>query len=105
MSENNVWNILNRNLFFVKNAVAKREAKTSDKFDVYDPESHQILLECREPDIGVLTKIARLCGGRHDKGTAFNLVASIPGSKEQVLRIAGGNATLSFGSPAVKISD
>jgi hypothetical protein len=52
-----------------------------------------------------LTKIARLCGGRHDTGTGFNLVASIPGSKEQVLRIARGNATLSFGGPAVKISD
>jgi len=56
MSEKNVWDILNRNLFFVKNVVAKREAKTSDKFDVYDPESLQILLECREPDIGILTK-------------------------------------------------
>lgn len=105
MSEKNIWDVLNRNIFFFKDVVKGREAKTSDKLDVYDPESHQILLECREPDIGVLTKIARLCGGRHDKGTAFNLVASIPGSKDQVLRIAGGNATLSFGSPAVKISD
>jgi hypothetical protein len=66
MSEKNVWEILNRNLFFVKNAVARSEAKTSDKLDVYDPESRQVLLECREPDIGILTKIARLCGGRHD---------------------------------------
>jgi hypothetical protein len=105
MSENNVWNILNRNLFFVKNAVAKREAKTSDKLDVYDPESRQILLECREPNIGVLTKIARLIGGRHDEGTAFNFVASIPNSKEQVLRIVRGNSTLSLGGPVVKISD
>jgi hypothetical protein len=105
MSEKTIWDILNRNLFFVKNAVKRLEAKTADKLDVYDPESRQILLECREPDIGALTKIARLCGGRHDTGTGFNLVASIPGSKEQVLRIARGNATLSFGGPAVKISD
>jgi hypothetical protein len=105
MSDKNVWDILNRNLFFVKNAVAKREAKTSDKLDVYDPESHQIILECREPNIGALTKIARLIGGRHDEGTSFNFVASIPDSKEQVLRIVRGNSTLSFGGPAVKISD
>jgi hypothetical protein len=105
MSEKTIWDILNRNLLFVKNAVRKSEAKTADKLDVYDPESRQILLECREPDIGALTKIARLCGGRHDTGTSFNLVASIPDSKEQVLRIARGNATLTFGGPAVIISD
>jgi len=105
MSEKNIWDILNRNLFFVKNAVERLEAKAADKLDVYDPESRQILLECREPDIGALTKVARFFGGRHDKGTAFNLVASIPGSKEQALRIARGNATLTLGGPAVKISD
>jgi len=105
MSEKTIWDILNRNLLFVKNAVKKSEAKTADKLDVYDPESRQILLECREPDIGALTKIARLCGGRHDTGTSFNLVASIPDSKEQVLRIERGNATLTFGGPAIKISD
>lgn len=105
MSEKTIGDILNRNLFFVKNAVEKLEAKTADKLDVYDPESRQILLECREPDIGALTKVARLFGGRHDKGTEFNLVASIPGSKEQALRIARGSATLTFGGPTVKISD
>lgn len=105
MSEKAIWDILNRNLFFIKNAVKRSEAKTADKLDVYDPDSRQLLLECREPDIGVLTKIARLVGGRHDVGTAFNLVASIPGSNEQALRIARGSATLTFGGPVVKISD
>ena len=105
MSEKNVWDILNRNLFFVKNAVDWLEAKTADKLDVYDPESRQILLECREPDIGALTKVARLFGGRHDEGTEFNIVANIPGSKEQLLRIVRGSATLTFGGPAVKISN
>lgn len=105
MSEKNIWDILNRNLFFIKNAIAKREAKTSDKFDVYDSESREVLLEWREPDIGPLTKVARWFGGRHDRGTAFNLVASTLGSKERVLRVTRGNASLSFGSPIVKISD
>jgi hypothetical protein len=57
VSEKTIGDILNRNLFFVKNAVEKLEAKTADKLDVYDPESRQILLECREPDIGALTKV------------------------------------------------
>jgi hypothetical protein len=105
MPEKESWEILNRNVFFVKNVVLKREAKTQDKLDVYDPESNAILLECREPDIGVLTKLARLCGGRHDNGTAFNLVAAIPGSNEKVLRIARGSATLSFGGPVVRVSN
>jgi len=105
MSEKNVWDILNRNLFFIKNAVEKREVKTSDKLDVYDPESRQILLECREPDIGVLTKTARFFGGKHDKGTKFNLVANIPTSKEQVLRIVRGNTTFKFGGAAINIYD
>ncbi len=39
MSEKNIWDVLNRNLFFVKNAVERLEAKTADKLDVYDPES------------------------------------------------------------------
>src|SRR2546422_701572 len=79
--------------------------KTTLPTIIYDPESRQIILECREPDIGTLTKVARLVGGRHDKGTEFDLVASIPGSKEQALRVARGSATLTFGGPSVRISD
>ena len=33
--EESVWDVLNRNLFFVKDAVKKSEAKTSDKLDLY----------------------------------------------------------------------
>ena len=38
MSEKNIWDILNRNYFLIKNAVEKFEAKTADKLDVYDSE-------------------------------------------------------------------
>lgn len=105
MSNTVVWNILNRNLFFVKNAVKASEAKTSDKLDVYDPQTHEILLECREPDIGILVKVARLFGGKHDRGTPFNLVAIVPGSGQQVLRITRDSATLSFGGRPIVISN
>jgi len=105
MLEKNIWAIFNRNLFFIKNAVSAREAKTQDKLDVYDPESQEVLLQCREPGIGLLTKMARLCGGRYDKGTAFDLVAGVPGSSERVFWIVCGNSTLSFGGPVVKVSN
>jgi hypothetical protein len=101
----NLREIFNRDLIFIKNAVRAREAKMADKLDVYDPETRQVLLECREPDLGALTKMARLAGGRHDKGTAFDLVASLPGGGQQVLRVARANATLSLGGPPVRIYD
>ncbi len=96
---------LDRDLFFVKSVVKRLEAKTSDKFDVYDPETRRVLLECREPDLGLLTKTARLLGGVHDRGTAFNLVAKIPGTNQQVFRITRGNASLTLGGPVTQIFD
>lgn len=105
MSDTAFWDILNRNLFFVKNAVKVSEAKTSDKLDVYDPQTHEILLECREPDIGLLVKMARLFGGKHDRGTPFNIVAAVPGSRHQVLRVIRDSATLSFGGCPIVISN
>jgi hypothetical protein len=96
---------LDRDLFFVKSVVKRLEAKTSDKFDVYDPETRRVLLECREPDLGLLTKTARLLGGVHDRGTAFNLVAKIPGTNQQVFRITRGSASLTLGGPVTQIFD
>ncbi len=100
-----VWDILNKNLFFVKDAVARSEAKTSDKYDIYDPISGKTVLECREPDIGLFTKAARLIGGDHDEGSSFNLVATLPDSGQQALRVARGNASFTLGGPPVRVSD
>ncbi len=100
-----IWRKLDRDLFFVKSAVKRLEAKTSDKFDVYNPETRQVVLECREPDLGLLTKTARLLGGVHDRGRAFNLVAKIPGTNQQVFRITRGNASLTLGGPVTHIFD
>ena len=100
-----IWRKLDRDLFFVKSAVKLLEAKTSDKFDVYNPETRRVVLECREPDLGLLTKTARLLGGVHDRGRAFNLVAKIPGTNQQVFRITRGNASLTLGGPVTHIFD
>lgn len=98
-NESPVWNVLNRNLFFVKNAVKRSEWKTSDKFDLYDPATRQLLIECREPHIGFFTKIARAIGGHHDHGTPFDLVGGLSGGIGQGFRIKRGYDALSLGVP------
>jgi len=94
--------LLNRNLFFIKDAVKTLEAKTSDKFDVYDPGSRELLLECRELDLSGLTRLRRLAGGKYDAGSPFNLVARIPGSNQQILRIARKVPLISFKKPPIE---
>lgn len=96
------WSLLNRNLLFIKDAVRALEAKTSDKFDVYDPYSRELLLECREADLGGVTKLRRLAGGKYDTGSPFNLVASVPGSNQQILRIARKVPFLSIRKPPIE---
>jgi hypothetical protein len=97
------WSILNRNAFFVRNAVKRSEAKTSDKLDLYDPTTRELLLECREPGLGLATRAARFFGGTHDRGTSFDLVAGLPGEGRQVLRVTRGSATLTLGGKPLRI--
>ena len=82
-----VWEILNRNLFFVRSAVKRGEFKTSDKYDICDPETGNVLLESREPQIGKLTKALRFIGGDYDMHAAFDFQATAPGDGQQILRI------------------
>ncbi len=49
--------ILNKNLFLVKEHVGM--FKAANNFDIYDPTSQQVLMTCREPNLGFLTKIFR----------------------------------------------
>jgi uncharacterized protein YxjI len=49
--------VLNKNLFFVKEHVAMFKAANS--FDIYDPETQQIIMECREENLGFFTKLFR----------------------------------------------
>ncbi|HEX3008395.1 MAG TPA: phospholipid scramblase-related protein [Bacteroidales bacterium] len=48
---------LNRNLFFVKEHVGM--FKAANNFDIYDPDSNQMILECREDNLGFFTKLLR----------------------------------------------
>jgi uncharacterized protein YxjI len=48
---------LNNNLFLVKEHVGL--FKASNSFDIYDPQTQQIILECREEGLGFFTKLFR----------------------------------------------
>lgn len=49
--------LLNRNLFFIKEHVGI--LKAANNYDIYDPETNQMILECREPNLGFFTKLFR----------------------------------------------
>ena len=49
--------ILNQNLFLVKEHVGM--FKAANNYDVYDPETNQIIMNCRENNLGFFTKVFR----------------------------------------------
>ena len=49
--------MLTRNLYLVKEHVGM--LKAANNFDIYDPESGDVILHCREDNLGILTKILR----------------------------------------------
>ena len=56
--KNQMHSVLNNNLFLVKEHVDG--FKAANNFDIYDPESGDVILHCREPRLGMLTKLFRL---------------------------------------------
>lgn len=47
--------VLNRNIFIVKEHVGM--FKAANNYDIYDPETNMITMECREERLGLLTKL------------------------------------------------
>ena len=77
--------VLNRNLYLVKEHVGM--FKAANNFDVYDPETSEIILECREDNLGFFTKILRFTD--YKRMTPFNIQIRTP-SGEPVVRITRG---------------
>jgi uncharacterized protein YxjI len=65
---------LNRNVFLVKEHVGI--FKAANNFDIYDPESKQIILECREDNLGFFTKMLRFTD--YKRMTPFELEIRTP---------------------------
>lgn len=64
--------ILNKNLFFVKEHIGF--LKAANHYDVFDLETKEELLNCREPNLGIFTKIFRF--SKYKTMTPFEVVIS-----------------------------
>lgn len=60
---------LQQNVFFVKEHVGF--FKVSSNYDIYHPETRELLMECREPNLGFFTKLFRVLG--YKVITPFNI--------------------------------
>ncbi|MFT7642196.1 MAG: hypothetical protein ACI9G1_003953 [Pirellulaceae bacterium] len=77
--------VLNRNLYFVKEHVGM--FKASSNYDVLDPETSEIILQCREESLGFFTKMLRFTD--YKRMTPFDVQIRTP-SGEPVVRVKRG---------------
>lgn len=77
--------VLNRNLFLVKEHVGM--FKAANNYDVFCPESGEQLLQCREENLGFLTKLFRF--GDYKRMTPFNVQIRTPDG-QPVVRVSRG---------------
>ncbi|MCF7957000.1 MAG: RNAase [Phycisphaerae bacterium] len=77
--------VLERNLFFVKEHVGM--FKAANNYDVLDPETGQIILECREDSLGFITKILRFTD--YKRMTPFDVTIRTPDG-QQAVRVKRG---------------
>jgi uncharacterized protein YxjI len=89
--------VLKQNLFFVKEHVGM--FKAANNFDIYQPDTQQMIMTCREENLGFFTKLLRFTG--YKTLTPFNLVIrDMNGS--QVVRVHRG---VSFIRSKVQVND
>jgi uncharacterized protein YxjI len=81
--------VLNRNLFLVKEHAGL--FKAANNFDIYDPETKDQILECREGRLGIFTKMLRFT--RYKQMTPFDIEVRTP-SGEPVLHVRRGISIL-----------
>ena len=79
--------VVNRNLFFVKEHVGM--FKAANNYDIYDPNTNQQIMTCREEKLGFFTKLLRFTD--YKRMTPFN-VELRTASGEKVLTVKRGVA-------------
>jgi len=77
--------VLRNNLFFVKEQVGM--FKAANNYDIYDPSTNQKIIECREPNLGVFTKIFRFTD--YKRMTPFDVEVRTP-EGQNILRVKRG---------------
>ena len=76
---------LNHNLFMVKEHVGF--FKAANNFDIFDPQTNEKLLECREEKLGIFTKALRFT--EYKRMTPFDIQIRTPAG-EPVVRVKRG---------------
>jgi uncharacterized protein YxjI len=76
---------LQRNLFLVKEQIGL--LKAANHYDIYDPETNQLVLNCRENKLGLITKLLRFSD--YKRMTPFHIELSTP-LGEKVLTVKRG---------------
>lgn len=79
--------VLNMNRFLVKEHVGL--IKAANNYDIYDPDTGEMVMVCREDDLGLLTKILRFTDLK--RNTPFNIQIRTP-EGEQLIRVTRGIA-------------
>ena len=75
--------LLNKNLFFVKEH--RGIFKAANNYDIYDPNTEQIIMTCREEKLGIFTKIFRFTD--YKRATPFDIeIKTANGSKVLTVR-------------------
>ena len=77
--------VLARNQFVIKEHPGF--FKASNNYDVFDPETGEVILHCREPSLGGITKLLRFTD--YKRNTPFNVEVTTP-SGDPVLRVKRG---------------
>jgi uncharacterized protein YxjI len=77
--------ILNKNLFFVKEH--RGIFKASNSYDIFDPNSQEMVLICREQNLGFFSKMLRFTD--YKRMTPFDIEITTPNG-ESILRVKRG---------------
>ena len=77
--------VLNNNTYLVKEHLGL--LKAANNFDIHDPESGEIILECREDSLGIFTKILRFTD--YKRNTPFDIKIRTPDGS-RIIRITRG---------------
>jgi len=77
--------VLDRNLFLIKEHVGL--FKASNNYDICDPDTGEVLLHCREPKLGLLTRLLRYTD--YKRMTPFDIHITTP-SGELLVQVSRG---------------
>jgi uncharacterized protein YxjI len=81
--------VINKNTYIIKEHVGI--FKAANNYDVYDPETGDIIMECREPSLGFFTKMLRFTD--YKTMTPFDVQIRTP-DDQRIVRIQRGISLL-----------